>query len=137
MLLFMLIQFIIAVGLVLAYYKFVETRKIKKYTKDNIPVDLKLFIQTQKVNVKKISYKKLMRIVMWINAIDIGIIVLITNIADNILLKIIVAIPVIFVVLIGSYRFVGFILKKKGLTLHESWENRKKMARVLGKKWNV
>ena len=44
---YMVIQFFIAVVLVLLYYKFIETRKIDKYTKDNIPVDLKLFIQTQ------------------------------------------------------------------------------------------
>ena len=120
MLLFMLIQFVIAVALVLAYYKFVETRKIKKYTKDNIPVDLKLFITSQKVNLRKISYKKLMKIVAWINAIDVGIILLFTNIVDNILLKFFVAIPVIFIVLFTSYRLAGFILKKKGMTLHES-----------------
>ena len=120
MLLFMLIQFIIAVALVLAYYKFVETRKIKKYTKDNIPVDLKLFITSQKINVKKISYKKLMRIVAWMNAIDVGIILLFTNVVDNVLLKFLVSIPVIFIVLFTSYRLAGLILKKKGMTLHES-----------------
>ena len=53
MILFSLIQFLIAVVLVLLYYKFIELRKIKKYTKNNIPVDLKLFIQTQRVDVKK------------------------------------------------------------------------------------
>ena len=120
MLLFMLIEFIIAMALVLAYYKFIETRKIKKYTKDNIPVDLKLFITSQKINTKKISYKKLMKIVAWLNAIDVGIILLFTNLVDNILLKFLLAIPVIFVVLFVSYKIAGFILKKKGMTLHES-----------------
>ena len=120
MLLFMFIQFILAVALVLAYYKFVETRKIKKYTKDNIPVDLKFFITSQKINVRKISYKKLMRIVARINAVDVGIVLIVTNVVDNILLKFLIAIPVILVVLVVSYRTAGFILKKKGMTLHES-----------------
>ena len=53
---FYLIEFIVAVILVLLYYKLVETRKIKKFTKDNIPVDLKLFITSQDINIKKISY---------------------------------------------------------------------------------
>lgn len=120
MLLFCLIQFLIAVVLVLLYYKFVEVRKIKKYTKDNIPVDLKLFIQTQKINVKKISYKKLMKIVAITNAIDIGLVLVITNIVESMILKFIVAIPAIFIILIGSYKLVGKILKMKGMTLDES-----------------
>lgn len=117
---FLIIQFVVAVSLVLLYYKFIETRKIKKYTKDNIPVDLKLFIQTQKVDVKKISYKKLMKLVAIINAIDIGIILLITNVVSNLLLKLVVAIPAIFIVLYISYTLGGYILKKKGMTLNES-----------------
>jgi len=137
MLLFILIEFLIAMLLVLAYYKFIETKKIKKYTKKTIPVDLKLFIETQKVDVKKISYKKLMKLVSWINAIDIALIVVITNIVDTLILKFIISIPIIIIVLITSYKIAGFILKKKGLTLHESWNYREKMAKILGRKWNI
>ena len=117
---FYIAEFVVAVVIVLLYYKFIETRKIKKYTKNNLPKDLKLFIYTQKVNVKKISYKKLMTVVAIINAIDIGIILLITNITDNIFLKMIIAILMAFVMLFISYNLAGFILKKKGLTNNES-----------------
>lgn len=120
MILFSLIQFLIAVILVLLYYKFIELRKIKKYTKNNIPVDLKLFIQTQRVDVKKISYKKLMKIVAVTNAIDIGLVLVITNIVNSMILKFIVAIPAILIVLFLSYRLVGKVLEKKGMTLNES-----------------
>lgn len=120
MILFSLIQFLIAVVLVLLYYKFIELRKIKKYTKNNIPVDLKLFIQTQRVDVKKISYKKLMKIVAITNAIDIGLVLVITNIVNSMILKFIVAIPAILIVLFLSYRLVGKVLEKKGMTLNES-----------------
>ncbi len=87
---FYIAEFVVAVVIVLLYYKFIETRKIKKYTKNNLPTDLKLFIYTQKVNVKKISYKKLMTVVAIINAIDIGIILVITNITEEILLKLVI-----------------------------------------------
>lgn len=120
MILFSLIQFLIAVVLVLLYYKFIELRKIKKYTKNNIPVDLKLFIQTQRVDVTKISYKKLMKIVAVTNAIDIGLVLVITNIVNSMILKFIVAIPAILIVLFLSYRLVGKVLEKKGMTLNES-----------------
>ena len=117
---FYVVEFCVAVALVLLFYNFVETRKIDKYTKKNIPTDLKLFIQTQKVDVKKIGYEKLMKIVAVINAIDVGLVLLVTNIVDNILLKLAVAIPVIFLVLFASYRFAGYILKRKGLVKDES-----------------
>lgn len=119
-LLFYLAQFLIAVIVVLLYYKFIETRGIKKYTKKNLPVDLKLFINLEKVDAKKIDYKTLMRIVAIINAIDIGIVLLLTNFSNNLFLKLLIAIPTIFMVLFISYKIAGYILKKKGLTKNES-----------------
>ena len=56
---FYIAEFLTAVIIVLLYYKFIETRKIKKYTKNNIPTDLKLFIYTQKLIEKaKILFTK-------------------------------------------------------------------------------
>ena len=117
---FYIAEFIITFIIVLLYYKFIETKKIKKYTKNNLPTDLKLFIYTQKIDVKKISYKKLMTIVAITNAIDIAILVLLTNITENIFLKMAIAIPMAFIMLFVSYTFVGFILKMKGLDKNES-----------------
>lgn len=121
---FYIIEFVLAVVIVLLYYKFIETRKIKKYTKQNIPTDLKLFITTQNIDVKKIDYKSLMKIVAIINAIDIGIILLITNVTNSIFLKLLIAVPSIFIVLLISYKLAGLVLKKKGMTLDGSQNNR-------------
>lgn len=113
---FLIGEFLISVTLVLLYYKFIETRKIKKYTKTNMPTDLKLFVYSQKIDVKKISYKKLMRIVAIINAVDIGIIVVLTTLVPGLPLKLITAIVLCFIILFISYRIAGFIFKKKGMT---------------------
>ena len=117
---FYIAEFIVTFVLVLLYYKFIETKKIKRYTKNNLPSDLKLLVFTQKVDVKKISYKKLMTIVAITNAFDISVIVLITNITDNIFLKMVIAISMTFIMLFISYRIIGYILKVKGLTKNES-----------------
>ncbi len=117
---FLVMQFSIAVVLVLLYYYFFEFSKSDNYTKKNIPVDLKFFIETQKINVRKIKYKKLIRILAFINAVDVGIVLLITNLVSNLLLKLLIAIPFIFIVLYASYNFAGYIFKKKGLTIDES-----------------
>ena len=115
-----IIEFIGAVILVLLYYKFIETRKIKKFNKDNIPVELKLFISSQNINVKKITYKKLMRIVSLMNAISVGVILLITNVTKSLLLKILIAIPCCFIFIFISYKLLGYILRKKGYGNNES-----------------
>lgn len=117
---FLILQFCIAFVLVLLFYKFIEGRKVSKYTKSNIPTDLKLFIHTQNIDVKKISYKKLMRIVAIVNAIDVGVVLVVTNVVSNLLLKLLIAIPVIFIVLYLSYNLAGYVLKKKGYVKNES-----------------
>ncbi len=117
---FYIAEFLVTIVLVLLYYKFIETKNIKKYTKNNIPTDLKLFIYTQKVNMKKTNYKKLMKIVAITNAIDIGIVILITNLFNSFILKFLVAIPTVIVIIFISYNLVGAFLKKKGLTNSES-----------------
>ena len=113
-------QFVVAVVLVLLYYKFVELRNIKKYNKNNIPVELKLFIKTQEVNMRKIDYKKLMTVVAITNAVNVGLVLLFTNLVNNIVLKFVIAVPAMLLLLFLSYNGLGFILKKKGMTNDES-----------------
>ena len=117
---FYIAEFVVAVVLVLLYYKFVETRNIKRYNKNNMPADLKLFIKTQHVDTKRINNKTLMTIVALINAVNVGLTLLLTNLVDSFLLKFLIAIPSMLVLLFVSYKIVGLILKKKGMTKNES-----------------
>jgi len=117
---FYLIEFIMAVVIVYLYYKLIETKSIKRFTKKNTPTEMKLFINMLKIDTKKINNKKIMNIVSLINGIDIGIVLLITNIVDNFFLKLLIAIPAIFIVILISYKLVGYVFKMKGLTNDES-----------------
>ncbi len=117
---FYILEFILAVVVVFLYYKLIETKKIKRFTKKNTPTDLKLFVHATNVDTNKISNKKLMNVVAIINGIDIGLVLLITNIVDNFFLKLLIAIPSIFIVLLSSYRLAALIIKKKGLAKNES-----------------
>lgn len=113
-------QFILALTLVILYYEFVEFKRVKKYTKNNIPIELKYFIKSQNIDMKKINYKKLMRIVSITNGIDIGIILLLTNLSSNFFIKALIAIVATLATIYISYNLIGFILKKKGMTKNES-----------------
>ena len=124
-LIYMVLQFLIAVTLIVLYYKLFELKRYKKITKKSMPVDLKVFTNMANVDHKKVNYNKLMNAIIWFNAIDIGLALLVTNITDKILLKILIAIPTVLVLLFISYSFLKMILKKKGMILDGSQRDRK------------
>ena len=123
-LIYMILQFLIAVILIVLYYKLFELKRYKKITKKSMPVDLKVFTNMANVDHKKVNYNKLMNAIIWFNAIDIGLALLVTNITDKILLKILIAIPTVLVLLFISYSFLKMILKKKGMILDGSQRDR-------------
>ena len=124
-LIYMVLQFLIAVTLIVLYYNLFELKRYKKITKKSMPVDLKVFTNMANVDHKKVNYNKLMNAIIWLNAIDVGLALLVTNITDKILLKILIAIPTVLVLLFISYSFLKMILKKKGMILDESQRDRK------------
>lgn len=115
-----LIEFLLAFIIVYLYYRLIEAKKIKRFSKKNTPTDLKLFTFVTKADKDKISNKKLMNLLSIINAIDVGLVLLITNVVHSFVLKLMIAIPSIFGVIFISYTLVGYIFKKKGLTKNES-----------------
>ena len=117
---YMILQFVLAVTLIVLYYKFFELKKYKKITQKSMPVDLKVFTRMANVDLKKVNLEKLMKVIIWFNAIDIGLALLVTNITDKILLKILVAIPTVLILLFLTYSLLKFILKKKGMIKIES-----------------
>ena len=119
-LLYMVLQFALAVTLIVLYYKFFEMKRYKKITKKSMPVDLKVFIRMANVDENKVSYEKLMNAIIWFNAVDIGLALLVTNVVKSILLKILIAIPTVLILLFLSYSLLKFILNKKGMIKNES-----------------
>lgn len=119
-LLYLALQFVLAVTLIVLYYKFFEMRKYKKITKKSMPIDLKVFVRMANVDEKKVSLEKLMKVIIWFNAIDIGLALLVTNLVKHIVLKILIAIPTVLILLFLSYSLLKFILNKKGMIKNES-----------------
>jgi len=118
--LFYLMEFLIVVVLVVVFYNVVEIRKVKKFNKKNLPIELKLFLNMYNVDLKKTSYLEIMKKIVFIIAIDAGLVVLFTEKVDFILLKIIIAIPCVLILLIFSYKLLGYYYKKKGMIKNES-----------------
>ena len=119
-LIYMLLQFIFAVTLIILYYKFFELKKYKKITSKSMPIDLKVFIRMANVDEKKVSLEKLMNKIIWLNAIDIGLALLVTNLVKHIVLKILIAVPTVLILMFISYSMLKFVLKRKGMIKNES-----------------
>lgn len=96
---------------------FKATKKSKDQPK--IPIEVELLIRKYRVDISKLNYRGLLKLVGFVCALDIALIVAtVINIAiDNVVIKIIIGglltIPVIMI----SYAIMGNYFKKKGLVI--------------------
>ena len=90
-----------------------------------IPTEVEILIIKYSIDLSKINYKKLLKIVGWTCSIDIGLIITIISCTptDNIYLKLLIggalAIPTILI----SYSVLGKYFKKKGLVVKNEKRN--------------
>lgn len=132
-----LIDFVVAFLVVFFAYYFIFIRRIKKalYRKEHpkakpkrffknrpvktleelTPVEVKYLVARYQIDVKKISYLKLLVVIAFVDAFDIAIIFTVSNLVDGLLwqlgLMLILMIPIIMV----SYHFIGIHYRKKGM----------------------
>jgi len=98
-----------------------KPKKVKEVSDIDIPTEVEILINRYHVDLSKINYKKLLKIVGLTCSIDIGLVVsIIFNLPiDNTIISILIggllSIPVILI----SYSILGKILKKKGLVKNE------------------
>ena len=96
------------------YKKDLEKNKINKDNKrSKTPQELVLFLNMTGLKEKDIDVFRTLKLLIIVNSIDIGIIILLTNITRSIILKLLIAVIAVLFVLIISYRLLAFIYKKK------------------------
>lgn len=113
-----LIEFFGAFLLVFLYYRIFTIKKGGKLNKEKLPPELSLFIKMNSINMKKISYSKLLKVLSVFNAFAVALTLLVTEITDKIVLKLLIAIPVGALFLYVFYKLLGLYYKKKGMTLN-------------------
>lgn len=112
-----LIEFFVAFLLIFLYYRVFIIKKSGKIDKKKLPPELSLFIKMNKINMKKITYKKLLQVLSVFNALAVSLTLLTTEVTDKIILKLLIAIPVGTLFLYLFYKLLGFYYKKKGMVL--------------------
>ena len=102
------IMFFIVIYLI---YYFVFIRKQIKYNKNKVFSDVKLLESYYKINVKKIGYQKVLRILNFVNALMLSCIMMIVMNIDKILYKLLIIIILIVPFIWVTYYFLAKYLK--------------------------
>lgn len=111
-----LIYFIIffVITYVIYYYAFV--RKQLKYNKKKLPADIEIMINYYNVDVKKIGYQKVLRIMNFVNALMISLMMMIVINIDKVIFKILILfvlmVPCIWVVYYFLAKYLKYLERK-------------------------
>lgn len=105
-----------------------KNKKVKEEKEDiKIPTEVEILIAKYHIDLSKINYKKLLKIVGMTCSIDIGLIFTIVNLIpiDNIYVQLIIGIILIIPVILMSYALLGKYFTKKGLVVKNDKRNTK------------
>ena len=109
-----LIEFIACFIIIYFYYKLFVIKKDGKMEKKKLPAELKLFLYKNNVNLRKRSYKEIMKDLSILIAFDLSSAVFAVGIFNNIFLKILFALIVLYILYKLSMFIMVYVYKKKG-----------------------
>lgn len=118
-----LIEFIVAFLLVFLYQKIfvekkykkdLENKKINKTNRrDKTPTELLLFLKMTGLKEKDINVLKVLKVLTFVNAFDIALVLILTEVTNLLILKILVAIISVLIIIVLSYKMLANIYIKK------------------------
>ncbi len=109
-----LLEFILVFLLIYVIYYLFYYRKIKKFDRKKAPVNVKYMIYRYNLDVVKIGYKRVFKVLMLCDSFIIAFIFTITKMVDNIYLRFLIIFLLIFPVFVFVYHVVAnYYLKKE------------------------
>ena len=118
-----LILFIFSFIVVFVLYQVFVVRRTKKKKKE--PFEVSYLVTKYNLDIKKVNYKKLLRVISLVSSFDIALIVTMVALIENFILEILVGFIGALIIIFVSYHLVYLIYKKKGMIKNESKRNRK------------
>ena len=108
-----LIEFLVVFLLVyLGIYLFVF-RKLKKYDRKKMPINIKYLVFKYRLDIVKIGYKKITRTLMLCDSFIVATLFSVTRIVDNVYIRLVVAFLLVFPLFAGVYHLVAMYYKKE------------------------
>ena len=103
-----------------------KSKKIKDNSTSKIPAEIELLIIKYRLDMEKINYRGLLKLVGLVCSIDIAIIVtIVTWIDANIYLRLFIGFILSIPTILISYTILGKFFEKKGLIRDDNERNRK------------
>ncbi len=119
-----LILFLISFVLVFLLYQIFIVRRAKSKKNPKEPFEVTYLVSKYKLDLKKVNYKNLLRVISIVSSFDIALVVSIIVLLKSFILEIIVGFISILVIILVSYHLIYLIYKKKGMIKNESKRNR-------------
>lgn len=120
-----LILFLIAFIIVFLLYRIIIVRRAKSKKKPKEPLEVTYLVNKYKLDLEKVSYKRLLNVISIVSALDIALVVSIIVLLKSFILEMIVGFISTLVIILASYHLVYLVYKKKGMIKDESKRNRK------------
>ena len=120
-----LILFLISFIVVFLLYQLFIVRRAKSKKNPKEPFEVTYLTTKYKLDLEKVNYKKLLRVISIVSSFDIALVVSIIVLLKSFILEIIVGFISILVIILVSYHLVYLFYKKKGMIEDESKRNRK------------
>ncbi len=96
-------------------YKSGKIRKSKLKKEKSDPVEIKYLIFKYGLDIDKVNYNQLLRIISLVSSFDITIVVSIISLVDEYILQMLLAILLVIPIFLISYAFVAKYYKMKGM----------------------
>ena len=120
-----LILFLISFVLVFLLYQIFIVRRAKSKKNPKEPFEVTYLVLKYKLDLKKVNYKNLLRVISIVSSFDIALVVSIIVLLKSFILEIIVGFISILVIILVSYHLVYLFYKKKGMIEDKTKRNRK------------
>ena len=117
-----LILFLVSFIVIFLLYQFFIIKKAKKKSKD--PIEVTYLVNKYKLDLEKVSYKRLLNVISIVSALDIALVVSIIVLLKSFILEMIVGFISTLVIILASYHLVYLVYKKKGMIKNEHKRNR-------------
>lgn len=120
-----LILFLISFIVVFLLYQLFIVRRAKSKKNPKEPFEVTYLTTKYKLDLEKVNYKKLLRVISIVSSFDIALVVSIIVLLKSFILEIIVGFISILVIILVSYHLVYLFYKKKGMIEDDTKRNRK------------
>lgn len=108
-----MLEFIVIFLLIYFGYYLFSYKKLKKYDRKKLPVNIKYLILRYNLDVVKIGYKRVFKTLMLTDSFIVSFMFTITRFIDNIYVRLLVCFILIFPLFAGIYHLVATYYKKE------------------------